>query len=413
MIRTVLLCLAMVWCACAQAGDWPQILGPHRNGIADKDERISLDWPNGRPQELWSQPVGSGFAGPAVRDGKVYQVHRRGQELILDCFDAISGKPLWNVRHACDYVPTISYDDGPRCVPVVTEKAVVTFGPAGTLQAVDNEQGDLLWRVDTHEQYKAPDGYFGAGSSPIAIGDRVIVNVGGDRSGAGLVAFSLKEGKELWKVTSDAASYSSPVATSFGDRPAVIAVTRLECVAVDPANGSVLFHFPFGKRGPTVNAANPVVNGDKLFLTASYGIGAVYGTFTKTGFTPAWQSDELISSQYTTPILHQGHFYGVHGRQDAGYAELRCLDAEKQKVLWSRRLPAYGTLLLADGKLLVTTIDGSLTVVDPDPEEYKVLATAKVQAATDGGLALPALSEGRLYLRDGKLLRCLNLGKSE
>lgn len=413
MVRTVLLCLVIVWAACAQGGDWPQILGPRRNGVADESEQISVDWPGGRPREVWSQPVGSGFAGPAVRDGKVYQVHRQGQELILDCFDANSGKRLWDVRHACDYEPTISYDDGPRCVPVVTEKFVITFGPAGTLQAVDAEQGQVRWRIETHEQYQAPDGYFGAGSSPVAIGDRVIVNVGGKRSAAGLVAFSLKNGEELWKATSEEASYSSPVVTSFGDRPAVIAVTRLQCVAIDPADGSVLFQFPFGKRGPTVNAANPVVQGDKLFLTASYGIGAVYGTFTNTGFTPAWQSDELISSQYTTPIVHEGYLYGVHGRQDAGYAELRCLDLKQQKILWSKRLPAYGTLLLADGKLLVTTIDGRLTVVDPNPQEYTVLATAKVQAATAGGLALPALANGRLYLRDGEVLRCLELGKSE
>jgi outer membrane protein assembly factor BamB len=245
------------------------------------------------------------------------------------------------------------------------------------------------------------------------IGDRVIVNVGGTRSEAGLAAFSLKDGAELWTATSDGASYSSPVVASLGDQPAVIAVTRMNCLAINPADGSVLVDFPFGKRGPTVNAANPVLNGDNLFLTASYGIGAIYGKLTKSGFTPIWSSDELLSSQYTTPIVHEGYLYGVHGRQDGGYAELRCLDLKQQKVLWSQRLPSYGTLISADGKLLVTTIDGSLIVVSANPKEYKSLASAKVQAATQGGLALPALSNGRLYLRDGKQLRCLDLGKSQ
>ena len=189
-------------------------------------------------------------------------------------------------------------------------------------------------------------------------------------------------------------------------------MTRLNCLVINPSDGSVLFEFPFGKRGPTVNAANPVVNGGKLFLTASYGIGAVYGTLTKTGFTPGWSSDELLSSQYTTPIIREGFLYGVHGRQDGGYAELRCLDLKQQKVLWSERLPSYGTLLLADGKLLVTTVDGSLIVVAPNPKEYKALANAKIQSATQGGLALPALADGRLFLRDGKRLRCLELGKT-
>jgi outer membrane protein assembly factor BamB len=412
MVRTVLLCLCFTGSVCAQAGDWSQILGPNRNGIADKSEQIVVDWTDGQPRELWNRELGSGFAGPAVRDGKVYQIHRQGEELILDCLDANTGKRLWDVRHPCEYVPSISYDDGPRCVPAVTENLVITFGPAGILQAVDVVQGEVRWRIDTHKKYRADAGYFGAGSSPIVIGDRVIVNVGGSRAGAGLAAFSLKDGTELWAATSEGASYSSPVATTFGDQSAVIFVTRMNCLAVNPADGSVLFEFPFGKRGPTVNAANPVVNGDKLFLTASYGVGAVYGRITKTGFTPAWSSDELLSSQYTTPIVHEGYLYGIHGRQDGGYAELRCVDFKQQKVLWSERLPSYGTLLLADEKLLVTTIDGSLIVVGTNPQEYQVLAEAKIQSATQGGLALPALSNGRLILRDGKKLRCLELGKT-
>lgn len=412
MVRTLLVCLLCVGSACARAGDWPQILGPNRNGIADDGEQISVDWTGGQPKELWSVELGSGFAGPAVRDGKVYQVHRKGGELILDCFDAKSGKRLWDVRHPCTYVATISYDNGPRCVPTVTDELAITFGPGGTLQAVDAKKGEVRWRVDTHEKYRADEGYFGAGSSPIVVGDRVVVNVGGTRSEAGLAAFSLKDGSELWTATSEGASYSSPIAASLGDQQVVIAVTRMNCLAIDPNDGSVLVEFPFGKRGPTVNAANPILNGNRLFLTASYGIGAVYGRLTKTGFTPTWSSDELLSSQYTTPVVHEGYLYGVHGRQDGGYSELRCLDLQQQKVLWSQRLPDYGTLLLADGKLLVTTVDGSLIVVSPDPKEYKLLAKAGIQDATQGGLALPALSNGKLYLRDGKRLRCLELGKS-
>jgi outer membrane protein assembly factor BamB len=406
--RVVVLLLLSIQTALLSAGDWPQILGPHRDGIAG--ESFTLAWPKKGPVEVWSAEVGTGFSGPAVRDGKVYQLHRVDDQLVLQCYNAENGKPLWNAKHACSYRASISYDDGPRCVPTVTESQVITYGPGGQLQAVDLKTGQQQWIVDTHEKYKADAGYFGAGSSPIVVEDRVIVNVGGGRSDAGLVAFALKDGSELWKISSEAASYSSPVVTQLGKQTIVLAVTRMKCQAFDPATGKTLFEFPFGKRGPTVNAANPVVIENRLFLTASYGIGAVYGKMTTNSFEPEWSSDQVLSSQYTTSVVKDGFLYGVHGRQDLGQAELRCLNPRTQKVIWSNLLPAYGTLILADDKLLITMIDGSLIVAEANPREYKLLKQAKIQQATEGGLALPALSNGHLFVRDAKNLRCVKIG---
>ncbi|MBD3672703.1 MAG: PQQ-like beta-propeller repeat protein [Planctomycetaceae bacterium] len=411
MLRSLILILLCLSPVLVSAGDWPQILGPHRNGIAD-DEAISTQWPKAGPKVLWTAKLGSGFAGPAVRDGKVYQLHRIDDQLILQCYDAMNGDPLWKVTHPCDYVATISYDDGPRCVPTVTEDLVITYGPAGRLQAVDLNTSKRLWLVNTHQKYEATPGYFGAGSSPLVVKDRVIVNVGGRRTNAGMVAFSLKDGSELWKATAEDASYSSPILTQLGDQPVVLAITRLKCVALDPESGKVLFDFPFGKRGPTVNAANPVIIDEKLFLSASYGIGAKFGTLGMTGFQEEWSNDRLLSSQYTTSVLKGDFLYGIHGRQDLGQAELRCLHPENGEVAWSKTLNAYGTLILVNDKLLVTCIDGTLTIVEADPRAYRQLATASIQQATQGGSALPALSNGLFFVRDQETLRCLDLRKS-
>lgn len=412
MPRSLIILLCCFSSSLASAGDWPQILGPHRNGIAD-DESISTNWRQSGPDVLWTKKLGTGFAGPAVRDGKVYQLHRVGDQLILQCHRATDGKPLWKAEHPCDYVATISYDDGPRCVPTVTEKHVITYGPAGRLQVLDIDSHQRLWLIDTHDKYKADAGYFGAGSSPLVVDDRIIVNVGGRRSQAGLVAFSLKDGSELWKSTAEDASYSSPILTKLGDRSVVLAITRLKCLALDPSNGKVLFEFPFGKRGPTVNAANPVVFDDKLFLTASYGIGAKYGTLTPTGFREEWSNDQVLSSQYTTSVVQDNALFGVHGRQDLGQAELRCLDPKTGKVAWSKTLSAYGTLMLVDNKLVVTCIDGTLTIAEASPKAYRQLASASIQQPTQGGLALPAISDGLLFVRDQEMLRCLDLRKSK
>ena len=263
--RVIVLLLLSIQTALLSAGDWPQILGPNRDGIAE--ESFTLAWQKKGPVEVWSAEVGTGFSGPAVRDGKVYQLHRVDDQLVLQCYNAEDGKPLWNAKHVCSYRASISYDDGPRCVPTVTADQVITYGPGGKLQAVDLKTGQQQWIVDTHEKYKADAGYFGAGSSPLVVEDRVIVNVGGGRSDAGLVAFALKDGSELWKTSSEAASYSSPVVTQLGKQTVVLAITRMKCLALDPANGKTLFELPFGKRGPTVNAANPVIIDNRLFLT--------------------------------------------------------------------------------------------------------------------------------------------------
>ncbi len=112
------------------------------------------------------------------------------------------------------------------------------------------------------------------------------MNVGG-RKGAGIVAFSLTDGKALWKATNDAASYSSPMAATIGGKRQVIFVTRLNVVSVDPKTGKVLFQFPFGQRGPTVNAANPLVFGDHLFVSSSYGVGAQWARSAPTARRPS------------------------------------------------------------------------------------------------------------------------------
>src|SRR5262249_12570199 len=156
-----------------------------------------------------------------------------------------------------------SSDDGPRCTPVIHGDSVFLLGPGGELACVAFETGKQIWHRQVYQEFKAPDGYFGAGSSPIVESEKLLLNVGG-AGGAGLVAFSLTDGKTLWKATDEAASYSSPVATTIEGVRHLIFVTRLNVVSVDPANGEVRFRFPFGARGPTVNAANPLVLGDHV-----------------------------------------------------------------------------------------------------------------------------------------------------
>jgi outer membrane protein assembly factor BamB len=397
------------------AGDWPQILGPLRNGVAANDERLADRWPAAGPRTVWRRPVGAGSAGVAVVGDRVFLFHRVDGREVLESLDAATGATQWNDGHPTTFVPQVGGGDGPLCVPVVHQGRVVVFGAQGVLVGVDATTGRRLWSRDTHRDFGAPEGYFGAGSTPLVSGDRVVVNVGGAKRDAGIAAFALATGETLWAATSEPASYSAPIAVRVENADQVLMVTRYACLLVDPATGDVRWRFPFGQRGPTVNAASPVVFGDgHLLVTASYGIGTIYAAFdaAAAAATPVWQGADSLATQYATPIEVDGHLYAIDGRDDVPPADFKCIDRRTGRVVWSEPGFGYGTLLLADGKLLVAKTDGELVLVRPDPRGIEVLARSRPFAATPGGgalRALPAIAAGRLYVRDDRTLVCLDL----
>jgi outer membrane protein assembly factor BamB len=273
------------------------------------------------------------------------------------------------------------------------------------LIAVDVKAGQPLWNRATHQEFGAPSGYFGAGSSPLVDGNRVIVNVGAPK-GAGVVAFDVATGKAAWQATNDLASYSAPIRANIDGQPRLLVVTRLNFVGLEPATGKELFRIPFGARGPTVNGASPVLIGREAFLTSSYGVGAKGITLAANEATVAWE-DESLSSQYTTPIVHDGTIYGIDGRQDVGAASLKCLDAKTRKTLWTLADIEYATLIAADGKLLVMHTDGQLRLVKLDKSGCRELGVARLLSGTTR--ALPALSDGRLFVRNESTLAAFSL----
>lgn len=397
----------------AAAGDWPQVLGPRRDGQAAADERLAASWPAAGPPVVWTSDVGAGYAGVSVADGRALVFHRRDGRELVEAFAAGTGKPLWRDEgHPTDFRPQVGDGDGPLCTPVVAGDRVVVLGASGTLACLDARTGRRAWSRATHRDYDAPEGYFGAGSTPLVVGPRVLVNVGG-RDDAGLVCFDLETGRTLWQGTAEAASYSAPVAVEIAGEPHALAVTRLSCLLVDVATGNVRWRFPFGQRGPTVNAATPVlIGGDRLLVTSAYGIGCVCATFDRAAATPIWQGAGPLASQYCTPVLVAGHLYCLDGRDDLPPADFVCVEAASGREVWRERGFGYGTLLAADGRLVVAKTDGELVLVRPDPAGLEVLARCRPFGAELAGAvrALPALAAGRLYLRDDRRLLCLQVG---
>ena len=393
------------------AADWPQILGPNRNGFCPAKD-LADTWPKEGPPVVWQKKIGTGFAGPVVADGKLVLFHRLGDQEAIECFDAKDGKPLWKFDYPTAYRDDFNFDPGPRAVPTIADAKVFTYGAEGALHCLSLADGKTLWNVDCKQQFSAPKGFFGLGCSPLVEGKVVIVNVGGTK-GASIVGFDKDTGNVLWKAVDDEPSYSSPCAATIGGQRFVFALTRSKFVGLDPMDGRVRFQLPF--RPPvqaSVTGATPLVVGDQVFISAGYDLGSILFRIQDGPPEKVWSGDEQMTLQFTTAVQRDGFLYGLHGRHDfSGGTELRCVELKTGKVRWRQPGLTGANVLLAGDQLLVLTEKGELIRATATPEKFR--ETARAQILGSGLRAYPALADGLFYARDKGRLVCVDLRKAK
>ena len=386
------------------AQDWPQFLGPHRNGTYGGPP-IADGWPTGGPTKVWERQVGAGFAGPAVVGDRLILFHRIGRDEVVEALDTETGETIWRYDYPTSYRDDFGFDEGPRSVPVVVDGRVYTFGAQGQLHAVDLETGEGIWSRDTHALYDVRKGFFGAAGSPLVEDGRVIANVGGRRGG--IVAFDANTGDELWTATNDEASYSSPVGATFGGRRYALFFTRNGLVGLDPESGDVLLQKRWRSRiGASVNAATPLIVGDLVFISASYGTGAALLRVDGETLVDEWTGDETMSNHYATAVVHDGVLYGYHGRQEYS-PSLRAVDLRSGEVYWTAERFGGGTLTLAGDRLLILRESGELVLAEASRDGLSQLARAQILPGVVR--AYPALADGRFYARNTDTLVAMDL----
>ncbi|MBI1370717.1 MAG: PQQ-binding-like beta-propeller repeat protein [Planctomycetes bacterium] len=391
----------------ARAADWPQLLGPNRDGVSA--EHIIDHFPAGGPHIDWRIDVGAGFAGPAVSGEHVLVFDRIDNTARLRSLDAASGKVQWTFTYPTRYVDNFGFDNGPRAVPTIEGDRVYTYGAEGMIHCLDLATGRIIWSLDTVKQFRSDKGFFGRAGAPIIVGDVLVLNVGGNDE-AGIVGLDKRTGELRYKVTSDAAGYSSPTSGVIDGQPAALVLTRERLVAIDPAGGAMRFEFPFrSDQDASVNAAVPLVfAGDRVFLSASYGTGATLLHIEKDQPRVVWHSDEALSAHYPTPVHRDGYLYGSHGRFDMPPgSDLRCIELATGKVMWSTDTVHNASLLLATDRLILLTDRGDLILADASPTAYRETAHAHLFDATVR--AYPALAHGHLFARDEQHLLSIDL----
>ena len=198
-----------------RADDWPQFLGPRRDGVSHEKGLLETFGKDG-PKIVWQRDVGEGYSGPVVAGQRLILFHRVNAEEVVECLHAVTGKPLWKFAYPTNFIDGQTRVNGPRATPVIAGDNVIALGAEGALHCLTLDKGMRIWSHSLTQEYRAKLGYFGIGTSPVVEQNLVLINVGGPK--AGIVAFDLKDGKEIWKATNDPASYSSPVVCTVNGR---------------------------------------------------------------------------------------------------------------------------------------------------------------------------------------------------
>lgn len=386
--------------------DWPKFLGPRGDGTSH-EVGLLKSWPPEGPPIVWSRRLGLSYSGPVTSRGRLVLFHRLGNQEIVECLDARTGEPVWEQGYPTTYVDRYGYNGGPRASPTVEGNRVYTFGAQGKLSCFDFETGQLLWQRWINQDYKVPQDQFGAGVAPVIDGDLILLNAGGPQ-GAGLVAVNKNSGKTVWKGSDNGFSYSTPVVRNIHGSKLGVFFTRQGLLVVEPQSGQERYRYYFrSKNIQSVNGASPVVLDDHVFLSATYGTGAVLLKLEPEGLKEIWKDRRAMQNHWATSIYHQGHLYGVDGRHEFG-ANFRCLEFMTGKVRW-RADPGLGraTFILAERHLVALGERGYLALIEVNPDSYKEKARTRV--LNYPCWTPPVLSRGLLYVRSADKLVCLDL----
>jgi len=387
--------------------DWPQWLGPTRDGRAPAGP-LRTDWATKPPKLLWSTPCGGGFASFAVvGDLLVTQDYADGVERVLG-LDRRTGAVAWSVSVPVDYAGfDPNFANGPRATASVAGGRVFAVTADGQLLAIDvparGATAAIAWRHDLLGEFGSPRPTWGVSRSPVVHGDTVIVQPGA--KGAMLVAYDRATGAEVWRTPGDPLGYSSPTVATIGGVAQVVAVGGTRMVGADAGTGRELWSVPWATQF-NGNIATPIAVEDYVFISSAYAKGC--GLFRVSPSGDAFKAEtvyfrprRVMQNHHSNCVSRGGFLYGYDGD------ELRCVNLRKGTVVegWdaldgANKPVGKGCVVLAGDKLLGLTQTGTLFVADADPAAFTLRGELPGVLTGSRCWALPVLVGGRVYLRD-------------
>ncbi len=371
---------------------WSDFRGPGRQGVYAQTPVLTT-WPASGLKRLWKQPVGGGYASFVVAHNLAFTIEQRRDKEVVAAYDLATGRERWTNLWPGDFRESMG-GDGPRATPVWHEGRVYAMGAEGELRVIDARTGATVWRKNILSDNGARNLEWGMAASPLVVDGLVVVQPGGS-NGRSIVAYHTETGERAWSALNDKQAYTSPVVMELAGKRQIVAVTAERVVGLEPANGALLWEYPW-RTEYDVNSAQPLPVGPaSFFISAGYGHGASAVEVAAQGAgwlaRKVWSSNRM-KNKFNSSVLHEGYLYGL----DDGI--LACLDARTGAQKWKGGRYGFGQLLLASGHLVVITEEGELVLVKASPESHQELA--RFEAVTGKTWNNPAISNGILLVRN-------------
>lgn len=386
---------------------WPTLLGPMHDS-SSPERGLHWDWPAEGPWEKWRIGVGTGYSSPVALGDAVVVLHRQGDQEVVECLDAETGKSRWRTSWPATYRCPFPHSSGPYSAPVLEAGRVYAIGAQGEAYCLRLEDGGIVWHRSLHKEYRVAIEVWPVAASPLVEADRLIINLGARQTGAGIIALDKATGKTLWTATHDGASCCTPRAATIHGQRHVVVWTADAVVSLDPASGTIRWRIPFAANNyEAAHGTSPLIAGE-LVLVSGYQIGNLCVRVRPDGsYQELWRDKRhLLDSQYTNLLHVDGTVCGFSCTR----RKMRCLELTTGEMKWEwRSRIRTGNTIAVDGRCLVLGENGLLAVLRLSDHGATVEAITERPVLASPCLSYPALSNGLLYLRSEQEMVCIDL----
>lgn len=420
-VRIPLIAAGLLFACSAFAADWPEFRGPKRDGICTETGLLQ-SWPKDGPSKVWTaKNLGLGYGGPIIAEGKIFGMGTREGKDGIWALKESDGAELWFTPF--DDPRKTNQNNGPSGNPTYSGGKLYTVSSNGKLVCINAADGKKLWGIDYLADFGSRVPAWGFTDSPLIDGEKVIC-VPCSSKGA-VAALNKDTGKEIWRTAiasgvGGGAGYSSPIKATIAGKAMYVVLLgdRAGVVGLDAESGKVLWQYT-GKAaaGGVAQIPIPVIHKDTVWVSCGYGGGSALLQINKSGdkFTAkelrVFKADEL-KNHHGGMVQVGDYIYLGHGQNQGNPA---CVDIRNGEIKWGpEKNPAGGNgsaaALFADGRLYFRYQNGTLVLIEPSPEDFKVVSSFKIpEPSGKESWPHPVIANGRLYLRDQQKLHCFNI----
>jgi outer membrane protein assembly factor BamB len=375
---------------------WPNWLGPNRDGISH-ETGWNTAWPADGLPVVWSTEIGIGFSSISIADGRLFTMgHVDGKEIVW-CLDAQSGKEIWNHRYPCGLNDNL-HEGGPAATPTIDGDFVYTLGKEGQLYCLDFKTGKVLWRVLLQDDLDVPLPEWGFSSSPVIVGNQLLLE------GGRVVSYDKITGTKNWQTSKHDAGYGSASVFQLDQDTFFVATLDNEGLRITKLDNGEEIAFKSWPSPFRTNSTTPIVEGNQIYISSAYNVGCGMFEFDGRELQNVYEKRQM-RNHFNNSILWDGYLYGVDGNSNLGrVVMLTCMNLKTGDVAWKQQGMGCGSLMIADGKLLILTEKGVLVLAKATPAGYEELARSNF--LTGRCWTIPVLFEKRIYGRNatGKLV---------